>query len=252
MKYTTLELAQEALENAIANSNIGNVLKLGKSQIHDGQYKIAKIHAHKNEFFIRDFEIYNCPKRMWFNIHFDTNKTPNEVVTKLKSLDGVIDVNRKALIAWSQDCDMVSILNEVTEILSGFGAEFEKEDEEDYNRSLIEDQGYEALSTLDKIKYDKFWSISKSISDVIGFANLFDVDHANTIKSHRTNAISPSNLQLMYYRANRKKNAKSQERYTWEQQVLVVKGAIIGAGIFMNAEQEELVDYYLSELKLVY
>ncbi len=122
---------------------------------------------------------------------------------------------------------------------------------EDYSRAAVEERGEAALSTYGKFRYDEFWRISSALSTVVGFNNLFDVDHAKSIKENGIGAIHPDNLNLMLFRANRKKSSKSQARYSWQRQEEVVWSSI-KAVTEINSDEEQVVAMLLHQLKSLY
>ncbi|EGR0760795.1 hypothetical protein ETS21_17975 [Vibrio parahaemolyticus] len=124
-------------------------------------------------------------------------------------------------------------------------------DDDSLGRSIIESKGEERLSTYDKFRYDEFWRISSSLSSVANFNNLFDVDHAKSIHEHGIDAIHPDNLNIMLFRANRKKSSKSHSRYTWERQEEVV-WASLKAVVELNSDEEMVVKALLAQLKALY
>ncbi|WP_394133064.1 hypothetical protein [Shewanella maritima] len=125
-------------------------------------------------------------------------------------------------------------------------------DDVDYvNRAAIETQGEQRLNAYDKFRYDEFWRISSSLSCIAQFSNLFDVDHANSIAEHGIDAIHPDNLNIMLFRANRKKSYKSAPRYTWDRQQEVIWSSI--KAVKQLASDEELVvSQLLTQLKALY
>ncbi|GAL19055.1 hypothetical protein JCM19235_2478 [Vibrio maritimus] len=130
-------------------------------------------------------------------------------------------------------------------------SELSDEECDGYNRSTIEAEGEERLSTFDKFRYDEFWRISSSLSSVADFHNLFDVDHAKSIREHGIEAIHPDNLNIMLFRANRKKSFKSQERYSWERQEEVI-WASLRAVTELSTDEERVVRALVGQLKALY
>lgn len=124
-------------------------------------------------------------------------------------------------------------------------------DEEEFNRVAIEVLGEECLNDYDKFRYGEFWRIASALSEVAEFNNLFDVDHAKSIREHGVDAIKPDNLNIMMFRANRKKSWKSEARYTWERQVEVIWSSIAAVTV-LNEDQKRVVLALINQLKALY
>ncbi|GAM56742.1 phage protein [Vibrio ishigakensis] len=125
------------------------------------------------------------------------------------------------------------------------------DDEEGFNRAAIEVLGEECLNDYDKFRYGEFWRIASALSEVADFNNLFDVDHAKSIREHGVDAIKPDNLNIMMFRANRKKSWKSEARYTWERQVEVIWSSIAAVTV-LNEDKKRVVLALISQLKALY
>lgn len=122
---------------------------------------------------------------------------------------------------------------------------------EQMHRAQIEQVGIAKLSPFDKFRYEEFWRIARALSDVVGFNNLFDVDHANSIAEFGELAIHPDNLQLMMFRVNRSKHMKSQPRYSWARQQQVIWSSIDTVGELMLSQQQ-IVEALIMQLAAVY
>lgn len=123
--------------------------------------------------------------------------------------------------------------------------------EEEFNRTAIEVLGEECLSDYERFRYGEFWRIASALSEVAEFHNLFDVDHAKSIREHGVNAITPDNLNIMMFRANRKKSWKSQARYSWERQVEVIWSSISAVTV-LSEDQKRVVLALINQLKALY
>ena len=124
-------------------------------------------------------------------------------------------------------------------------------DQTEFDRLSIESEGENALSSLELYRYYEFWRISSALADAVNFNNLFDVDHANSIRNHGMAAIHPDNLQLMLFRANRKKGSADAVRYSWSRQEQVIY-SVINAVAEPYEDNKALINTLITQLKAIY
>ncbi|WP_019028103.1 hypothetical protein [Colwellia piezophila] len=176
---------------------------------------------------------------MSYSLYQSSRKRHYPLISDIKLVGDGHEVRR--MTAWiSQHFPVIRLTQEVF-----------YDNAEDYNRAAIEERGEAALSAYGKFRYDEFWRISSALSTAVGFSNLFDVDHAKSIKENGIAAIEPDNLNLMLFRANKKKSAKSHPRYSWARQEEVIWSSI-KAVTELTSDDERVVELLVQQLKSLY
>jgi len=148
------------------------------------------------------------------------------------------------IVTVDSENDVIEILEAALKLCSEFQGDVAEEETHAFNRSEIEDDGYDNLSDVEKLMYDGFWEVSKKLNGVCG--SIFHVDHAQSIKECGVKSIHHSNLQLLVKGINTSKNSKSWDRLSWEDQVNHIKS---NTAIIPNIDSS-VIKLFLSQLQI--